>query len=196
MTPALRRSLFAVTALSALSALVFVWLRSFVPPVDEFSAYGHPAQPWALDLHVVGSAAFTLLLGVVIGAHVLPRWPAERRARASGGTLLLLASLMIASGALLPCCVGDFARTAAAWTHGLSGAAFTLAIPWHLVCARRATARGARALAGQAAQGAGWLRCAPTPRSRVSAAACQPRVRRWLSRIAATRRLRSSREAQ
>ncbi len=178
MTRLLRLTFLGVAAISSASALVFVLLRSFVKPDGDFSSFGHPAEPWALDLHVVSSVALTLILGIVFGVHVAPRWASERRARASGATLIALAALMIASGALLPCAANESLRAAVSWAHGLSAAAFTLAIPWHLLRVRAAKRQADFGTQRSSGQGNGSLRRAPTPRSSTSAAACQPLVRR------------------
>ncbi len=178
MTRLLRLTFLGVAAICSASALVFVLLRSFVKPDGDFSSFGHPAEPWALDLHVVSAVALTLILGVVFGVHVAPRWVSERRARASGTSLVALAALMTASGALLPCAANESLRAAVSWTHGLSAAAFSLAIPWHLLRVRAAKRHADAWTHRGIDQGNGSLRRAPTPRSSTSAAACQPLARR------------------
>ncbi len=178
MNRRLRSTFLGVAAICSASGLVFLLLRSFVKPDGDFSSFGHPAEPWALDLHVVSSVALTLILGVVFGVHVAPRWASERRARASGTTLITLAALMIASGALLPCAANESLRAAVSWTHGLSSAAFSLAIPWHLLRVRAAKRHVDAGPQRRIDQGKGSLRRAPTLRSSTSAAACQPLARR------------------
>ncbi len=178
MTRWLRACFLTVAAICAASALVLVLLRSFRKPRDDFNAVGSPAEPWALDLHVVSAVALTLTLGVVFGMHVAPRWAAETRARASGTLLIVLAALTIASGALLPCTANEAVRAAVSWTHGVSGATFALAVPWHLLLVRAAKRRADARANSRADQGNGSLRRAPTPRSSTSAAACQELARR------------------
>ncbi|HUR29306.1 MAG TPA: hypothetical protein VM509_14050 [Planctomycetota bacterium] len=183
MTRTLRLAFFGVAALSFASAILFAFLRFLLRPTDDLAAYNHPAQPWALDVHVVSSIALTFVLGVVFGVHALPRLRVATPARATGLFLLASAAAMIASGALLPCSAEPLLRAALGWTHGIAGSAFVLALPLHLRIARRAPSSIESAVPGarrgeRAAQGRGWLRRAPTPRSRTSAATCQPLERR------------------
>ena len=173
MTRRLRLIFLAVAAICCASALGFALLRYGIQSSDEFAAFNHPAEPWALDVHVVSSVALTLVLGFLLGVHALPRLSAESASRASGLLLITFAALMVASGALLPCISATNLRNTLAWTHGLSGTLFALILPWHIVTGRRA-----RRAAGTLDQARGSLRRAPTPRSSASAAACQPLARR------------------
>ncbi|HTF91308.1 MAG TPA: hypothetical protein VK843_23045 [Planctomycetota bacterium] len=148
MTPRLRLIFLLVAAVSCASALVFALLRYATTAGDEFSAYNHPAQPWALDFHIVSSVGLTLVLGFLLGVHALPRLATRSASRRSGIGLIVLAGAMISSGALLPCSSDTLARAALAWTHGISGALFALLVPWHMQ-------RAGRARHGAALQGRG-----------------------------------------
>ncbi|MEO6709138.1 MAG: hypothetical protein ABI054_04465 [Planctomycetota bacterium] len=147
MTRRLRLIFLCAALVSCASALVFALLRYATISRDEFSAYNHPAQPWALDVHVVSSVGLTLVLGFLLGVHALPRLETRSASRRSGIGLIVLAGAMIASGALLPCSSDIIARAALAWTHGISGALFALLVPWHMQRARRA--RHSAALQGR-----------------------------------------------
>ena len=138
MTRLQRIAFLVIVLASAASAAGFVVLRYMVEPADEFSAYGHPAAPWLLDAHVLLATALTLVLGVLLGVHVLPSLSGERRARKTGILLLASAAILVASGPLLGCLSGELARVVCGWVHGLSGVVFTLGIPVHLAEVRRA----------------------------------------------------------
>ncbi len=170
MTRALRLIFLTVCSICFASAVCFALLRYGLSPSDEFAAFNHPAQPWALDVHIVSSVALTLVLGFLFGVHALPRLAGESRARTSGLGLIVVAALMLASGALLPCSAGVGERAVLAWTHGISGALFALLVPMHVYMVRRAKSLFPDVFA----QGCGSLRRAPTPRSNASAAACHP----------------------
>ncbi len=171
----MRNSFLATALICTVSALLFAVLRYGIEAADDFSAFNHPAQPWALDLHIASSVGLSVLLGLVFGVHVLPRWSTEARGRNSGRTLLVLATLMVASGALLPVCAREVLRSWMAWIHGVSGAAFALGIPWHLIRVRAARKRtvqgtGDSALRTEADFSAPRLRARGAPRPRASLA--------------------------
>ena len=150
MTRSLRLVFFNVLSICFVSALCYALLRYAMNPSDEFAAYNHPAQPWALDVHLLSSVGLTLVLGFLFGVHAWPRLAAGSNARASGSFLILLAALMLLSGALLPCSSQAQLRSALGWTHAISGTLFVLFLPWHIRTGRRA-----QRTAGRLAQGSG-----------------------------------------
>jgi len=141
MNRPLRLCFLALAWACGASAAVYALLRYGLQPADEFSAYNHPAQPFALATHVISSFALSFVLGVVFHAHVLPRLSGDGRGRRSGLLLCSLAAAMIASGALLPCASQPGLRQFLFLAHAISGSAFALALPWHILLVRRATAR-------------------------------------------------------
>jgi hypothetical protein len=139
-------SLWASTALTALTGVVFAVMRYLMEGSDPFSAYNHPLQPWALAAHVMLAPALVLALGWAWGAHAAPklacRGSREEKHRRPGAVTGLstggIALAMIASGYGLQVTATEWIRLALAWAHGLSGGAFVLALGVHAVVALRA----------------------------------------------------------
>jgi len=146
-----RRLLWCATVLVAASGLVYAALRYLVPPVDAFSAYNHPAQPWALDAHVLLAPVLLFALGWFWGNHVLPKLKRQVPGRPSGLPLVGLIVIMTASGYLLQVVSAASFRPVLAWIHGLSGVAYFALLLGHALLAPRETGT----LSVSAAPGAG-----------------------------------------
>jgi hypothetical protein len=109
---------------------------------DPFSAYHHPAQPWALDVHVLGAPLLVFAVGWFFGTHVLPKLQGGGpRARRSGVVLLAIAAAMTVSGYLLQTVADDTVRVATAWVHGVTGTLFAALLVGHLASGRRGPPR-------------------------------------------------------
>lgn len=160
-------SLWVAVALTTLTGLAFAGMRYLMEGDDPFSAYNHPAQPWALAAHVLLAPVLILLLGWVWGTHAAPklacRGPKDRGERRpgvrSGLALSGVALTMIVSGYALQVTAIEAWRVALAWTHGISGSFFVVMLGVHGALAVRAArtvlaARRERALrAGASPQG-------------------------------------------
>ena len=137
MSRTLRLWFLLSAAVSIASAALFCWLRYGLQASDEFAAYNHPAQPLALAVHIASSIGLTFVLGALFHAHVLAQWAKGRQARRSGLVLLSLAAVMTASGALLPSAAGLRTHTLIWAAHWISGGAFSLVLPCHILWAKR-----------------------------------------------------------
>ena len=160
MNPWQRRLLWITTALLTLSGLGYAAMRYLLQADDPFSAYNHPLQPWALDLHVLAAPALVLAIGWFWGSHVLPMLRRRAGSRPSGLALIGIALVMTASGYLLQVSAAAALRTAAAWLHGISGVAFFLLLAGHSLFSRQA---GPRAIESGFAEDTSEPRARPDP---------------------------------
>lgn len=120
------------------SGAAYAWMRYMMTPEDPFTAYGHPWQPSALDLHLLAAPLLLLVIGWIWGAH-RRRDPEARRTadskasrrRVTGWVLMASVAVMTASGALLQTTATEGLHGILAWTHGISGAWFLLLASTH-----------------------------------------------------------------
>ena len=120
-----------VMLLAAVSGLAYAGMKYLMEPSDPFSAYGHPAQPYALGIHVLVSPILLFVLGVAYGAHALRE---ARAGRWRSGTRLLLILLTVVapmSGFVLQVAAATAGHDAIAWLHGLSATALAIGIVVH-----------------------------------------------------------------
>lgn len=126
-----RRLLWSSTVVVTASGLLYAVLRYLVTPVDPFSAYHHPLQPWALDAHVLLAPVLLFALGWFWGNHVLPKLSRKVPRRPSGLALIGLILVMTVSGYLLQVSTIPLARALLGWLHGLSGTAYVAFLVAH-----------------------------------------------------------------
>jgi len=121
--------LVGLTLVTLVTGLVYAWMRYLLEPPDPFTAFGHPWQPWMLDLHVLAAPALLFVLGWAWGAH---RPAAQRSGPRRGGWWLLgLVTLMAGSAYLRQVVADDTLRSALSWLHGVSSVGFCLLLFLH-----------------------------------------------------------------
>lgn len=145
MSRAQRWWLWTTAVLSAASGLAYAYMRYWLDNDDPFSAFNHPAQPWALDLHLLVSPALLFTVGWLWGNHVVPKLRRGRgTARTSGLTLLVPVALMTATGYLLQTASAPGWRSGLGWAHGLSGVIFLVLMFGHGLTGRNGYAESRR----------------------------------------------------
>jgi hypothetical protein len=160
MNPWQRPLLWASTAVLTLTGLAYAGMRYLMSADDPFSAYNHPLQPWALDLHVLAAPALVLAIGWFWGSHILPMLRKKAGSRPSGLALIGIALVMTVSGYLLQVSTAAALRTFAAWLHGISGVAFFLLLAGHSLFSRQV---GPRAIESRFAEDTLEPRSRPDP---------------------------------
>jgi len=132
-----RLLLWSSATTAFVTGLAYACMRYLMTGDDPFSAYNHPAQPWALASHVLSAPAVLFVLGWFWGNHVAPKLKrGVRVARKSGVVILGLIVLMTASGYLLQTVTDSSWRVGLGWAHGISGSLFVLVLVAHLILGR------------------------------------------------------------
>jgi len=127
-------SLHLSIALTALTGIVFAWMKYAMKSDDPFAVANHPLQPHMLSAHVVIAPALVFALGWTYANHMAPRLMlGETRRRLSGLTSMILMAPMIASGYLLQIATNDSIRKAMAAAHWITSAVFVIGYVTHLL---------------------------------------------------------------
>jgi len=122
------------TALTALTGIVFAWMKYAMKSDDPFAVANHPLQPHMLSAHVVLAPILTFVLGWTFANHIWPRiMIGDRRRRLTGLTAALMIVPMIASGYLLQISTADALRNAMAIAHWITSAVFVIGYGAHLM---------------------------------------------------------------
>ncbi len=135
-----RRTLYAVLAMSWTTGLVFYALRRWFQIDGDFGLETHPWQQPVLQIH--GAAAFTMLM--LIGAMLLNHVPAgwrSGRSRVHGIVLASSMSLMVISAWCLYYLGAEDVRVWIGNVHLLVGMTLPIQIGLHVWLGRRARAR-------------------------------------------------------
>ena len=134
MTRWQRWSFNLVTAASALSGLVYLWMRYLIEADDPFSVINHPWQPVMLNVHLLTAPVIILLFGIVFQSHIARKIDSpDRMNRRSGWTSLLTFGLMAASGYVLQVVTSPLAVQILWGLHLASSGVFVVGYAVHLV---------------------------------------------------------------
>lgn len=120
------------------SGILYLWMKYFMSSADPFSVVNHPLQPLMLQIHILASPLFILVLGVILQSHITRKIKSGHRPNRRSG-LLALATIagMVLSGYLLQVVVNPFVSRAFLVTHLASGVLFAATYTIHLVVSGR-----------------------------------------------------------
>lgn len=121
-------------AITALTGIVFAWMKYFMTTGDEFAVVNHPAQPWMLATHVVVAPLLLFILGWTFSNHMLPKSRfGDETNRRSGTSAMWLIIPMTASGYFLQVATNEALRQAMEWAHWVTSGLFVVVYVVHLV---------------------------------------------------------------
>ena len=124
-------------ALTALTGIVFAWMKYAMKSDDPFAVANHPMQPHMLSAHVVFAPLMLFILGWTFGNHMRPRiLMRDPRRRFSGLSSMYLIVPMTASAYLLQIATNDSIRKAMAAAHWITSGLFVVGYVAHLVAKR------------------------------------------------------------
>lgn len=131
-------SLNALALVVALTGFGYFWMKYLVQSSDPFAVVNHPWQVPALNLHVVASPFFILVVGIVFNSHVIKKLRTSRLPnRRSGYTSLVTFAAMVLSGYLLQISVDTSWLKALMIVHVTAGVVFSIAYGAHLLISLR-----------------------------------------------------------
>lgn len=136
MPAGLRRSLYALLALSWVSGIVYFVLSRWMQVEGEFGPEKHPWQFPLLKIH--GAAAFLMLMaiGAMLVNHVPATWRTHR-SRGFGVALVIGVSLMVISAWCLYYAANEQWRPILGNTHAAIGFALPAILAIHILRGRR-----------------------------------------------------------
>ena len=121
-------------ALTAITGVVFAWMKYFMKSADEFSVVNHPMQPWMLAAHVVIAPAALFILGWTFSNHMLPKYRfGDGSNLKTGVAQMALIVPMALSAYLLQVSTGEAMRQAMAVAHWITSAVFMVSYVIHLI---------------------------------------------------------------
>jgi hypothetical protein len=135
VTRAQRVALWLATVLAAATGGVYAALHYLLASDDPFEK--NPLELLAFEGHILTVPLLVFTTGWVFAGHVLARLHDTPARRVSGIALMVLFTVMIASGYLLQVSSQAAVRTGLAWTHGVCGALWTLVFVGHALTGRR-----------------------------------------------------------
>jgi hypothetical protein len=132
MTRAQVVTLQIAVALTAITGVVFAWMKYAMKSDDPFAVVNHPLQPWMLSAHVVVAPLAVFAFGWIFSNHIAPAFVNGSRKRPSGVGAMWMLAPMVVSGYLMQVSTGDAVRHAMAVAHWISSGAFVVAYLVHI----------------------------------------------------------------
>ena len=117
---------------TAVTGLVFAWMRYLMAPTDPWAVIHHPLEPWVLKAHILAAPVLVFAVGLIAVSHAWSHFRARvRPGRRSG--LLLMASFvpMVVSGYLIQAVTAERLLGLLVVVHDLTGVLFALALALH-----------------------------------------------------------------
>lgn len=137
LAPRLRWWFYGVFGTAFVSGSAWLALHAWGGTDSDFGPQPNAAEPWLLRLHGAAAMGVLVILGTMLPLHLQRGWRA-RRNRGSGGTIVLLCTLLVVSGYALYYAGGEQTRRIAVVLHDGLGLVFPLVLWWHIARGRRA----------------------------------------------------------
>ncbi|HEX5354703.1 MAG TPA: hypothetical protein VFW93_00700 [Aquabacterium sp.] len=128
-----RRTLYAATALLALTGLMWLSVHQLAwPAMSRASMEGLPSpwEPWLMKLHGAAMMVMLFLTGRISATHVMRGWRLKWRVADGVGLLVGLAALTL-TGYSLYYLVPDDWRDANGWLHAAIGVLWVVTLLVH-----------------------------------------------------------------
>lgn len=144
-----RWSVWATSALTALSGIGYFWTKYLMATDDPFSVVNSPLEPWFLRVHVVVSPLLVFAVGSITLRHVWKHFRnGIRWGRRSGITTALVTVPMVMTGYLIQVVTGAGWLRVIAITHIVASFVYVFGLLLHqTLISRRPRAQGSSAAA-------------------------------------------------
>jgi hypothetical protein len=134
MTQFERWLLWTSAAATTLTGVVYLWMRYFMEPVEQFAVINHPLQPFVLKAHILVSPLLVFALGMISVRHVWNHVAnGTRRGRPSGIITASIAAVMVVTGYVIQVVTAEGVLRAIAYVHIAVGIVFALGFSMHLL---------------------------------------------------------------
>jgi hypothetical protein len=120
------------TILTAVSGIVFAWMKYFMTTDDPFAVANHPWQPFFLDSHVVAAPFLLFAIGIIYKTHIWRKFRYGNGARRTSGVAMMILTIpMVLSGYLLQASAGELMRKVMLVIHLVSSGVFVAGYAAH-----------------------------------------------------------------
>ncbi len=133
-----RWSVWVTSVLTAVTGLVYLWMKYLLPVPDAWSVVNHPLQPLVLKAHIIVSPLLVFAVGLIFMRHVWRHFQSRvSLGRRSGILTALLLGPMVVSGYLIQVMTSLGWVRAFALAHIALGLLYVVLFTAHLLVIRR-----------------------------------------------------------
>jgi hypothetical protein len=164
VTRAQRLLLWTSTALTAVTGLVYMWMKYGMTAPDPWAVANHPLQPWVLKAHILVAPVMLFAVGMVWSGHVwrhyVSRLPTGRRTGLVTGVVF---GPLVLTGYLIQAVTVPWLLALVTWSHIGLGVVCGAGLVLHrqVLRRRRAVRPGRLPVVSLPAQGAEGVPAAP-----------------------------------
>jgi hypothetical protein len=132
MTRFERWTVWSTSILTAVTGVVYLWMKYFVVNDDLFAVVNHPLQPAVLKAHILVAPLLTFAIGLVAVRHIWRHIQARvQRGRRSGLATAFMVAPMILTGYVVQAVTGEGLLRAMALSHIGLGVIYALGLVAH-----------------------------------------------------------------
>jgi len=139
-----RVAVWTTSAATAVTGLVYLWLKYGLEPAEPWAVVSHPLQPWALKAHILVAPFLVFAVGMIATRHV---WKhirtGVREGRRSGLAAFLSLAPMVLTGYLIQTVTHETWLRWLVVAHVVSSLVFVVGLVAHIL-----VSRGARRVSG------------------------------------------------
>jgi hypothetical protein len=138
MTPFQKWLLWGSSIATAVTGVVYWWMKELMEPMSEWAVINHPLQPWVLKAHIIVAPVMVLAVGTIALDHVWKHYRSKvNRARRSGTMTMWVVGPMVFSGYLIQAVTHAGWLTAMVWVHLVTGVLYCVGLAAHKLALRR-----------------------------------------------------------
>lgn len=131
-------SVWLTSVATAVTGVIYLWMKYFLTPTEPWAVVNHPWQPWVLKAHIVVAPLLVFAIGLITMRHIWRHFrTGMRRGRRSGLTTALVTGPMVATGYLIQVLTGEGWVKAMAISHIAVGVIYALGLVLHQAMIRR-----------------------------------------------------------
>ena len=132
MTPREARLNHLANFLVGGTGVLWIWMRYFMEPLDEFAVINHPLEPSIAALHLITAPLLVFAVGLIWRIHAWEKYRSKSPIRRRTGILLYTLFIpLVASGYFLQIVEEEVSRSLWLATHLITGGAWILVYVGH-----------------------------------------------------------------
>lgn len=138
MTRFERWAVWTTSLATAVTGVVYLWMKYALTPANEWDVVNHPLQPLVLKLHILVAPLLVFAVGLVTMRHVWRHFVSKTAlGRRSGVTTAAVLAPMVFTGYLIQAITHEGWLRAMVWGHVATGAIYVVGLALHQAMVRR-----------------------------------------------------------
>lgn len=134
---------------TALTGIVYGWMKYLLEPSEPWAVINHPLEPWVLKAHILVAPLMVFAVGLITVQHIWKHYRARvRTRRRTGLSAMWVLVPMVASGYLIQAVTHAGWLTALVLAHLVTGGAYVIALAAHWAIGYRRGAAAQKDAAG------------------------------------------------